>query len=59
MNVRAETIKVDNKNIACDGGSGQLGHPRVYLAIDDDQRAACPYCGQIFIYEPGKNGGGH
>ena len=59
MNVRTETIKVDNKDIACDGGGGQLGHPRVYLAIDDDRRAACPYCGQTFVYEAGKASAGH
>lgn len=59
MNVRAETIKVESKTIACDGGGGQLGHPRVFLAIDDDRQAACPYCGQIFIYEPGKDPTGH
>lgn len=59
MNVRAETIKVDSKNIACDGGGDQLGHPKVYLAIDDDRRAACPYCGQIFVFEPSKDATGH
>ena len=59
MNVKAETIKVDNKNVACDGGAGQLGHPRVFLAIDDDQRAICPYCGQVFIYQPGSNDADH
>ncbi len=59
MNVRTETIKVENKDIACDGGGGQLGHPRVFLAIDDDRRATCPYCGQTFIYEPGDAKTGH
>lgn len=52
MNGSIELIKVDSKNIVCDGGAGQLGHPRVFLAINSDQRATCPYCGQIFIYEP-------
>lgn len=59
MNVRAETIKVESKNIACDGGEGQLGHPRVFLAIDDDQRATCPYCGQTFVYVPTQASAGH
>ena len=59
MNVRAEAIKVDSKTIACDGGGGQLGHPRVFLAIGDDHRATCPYCGQIFVYEPEKAAVGH
>ena len=42
MSTKAEAIKVDSKNIACDGGAGQLGHPRVFLAFDDDQKATCP-----------------
>ncbi|MGI9487424.1 MAG: zinc-finger domain-containing protein [Geminicoccaceae bacterium] len=59
MNVKVEIIKVDSNNIACDGGGGQLGHPRVYLAIGDDQRATCPYCGQIFSYERENDSSGH
>ncbi len=59
MNSRAEPIRVDSKEVACDGGAGQLGHPRVFLAIDHDQRAACPYCGQIFVYEPDRGQAGH
>ena len=23
-------------------------HPRVYLALDEDNRARCPYCGAIY-----------
>ncbi len=54
MNVKVEPINVDSKDTACDGGGGQLGHPRVFLAFDDDGRAACPYCGQVFILDPEK-----
>jgi uncharacterized Zn-finger protein len=59
MNVKTEPIKVDSKDIACDGGGGQLGHPRVFLAFDDNGRAACPYCGQIFILNPAKVAASH
>ena len=59
MNVMAEAIKVDSKSVACDGGAGQLGHPRVFLAIDRDNQVVCPYCGQLFAYEPGGNDTGH
>jgi len=59
VNVKTETIKVDNKNIACDGGGGQLGHPRVFLSINDEQKATCPYCGQVYLYEPGQSESGH
>jgi uncharacterized Zn-finger protein len=59
MSTKAEAIKVDSKNIACDGGAGQLGHPRVFLAFGDDQKATCPYCGQIFILEAGSDPAKH
>ncbi|MEZ5930483.1 MAG: zinc-finger domain-containing protein [Alphaproteobacteria bacterium] len=59
MNVKAEPIKVDSKDIACDGGGGQLGHPRVFLATDDEGRAKCPYCGQVFQYEGARAAAGH
>lgn len=39
---------VENK-IACDGGDGALGHPRVYLQMDDAQQAVCPYCDKQYI----------
>ena len=29
-----ETIEVDHRTVACDGGDGALGHPRVFLRIE-------------------------
>ncbi len=41
---------VDRK-VACDGGKGPLGHPRVYLRIEQgEDRIVCPYCSRCFIY---------
>jgi len=48
-----ETIQVDQENVACDGGGGALGHPRVYLTLDGDGKVDCPYCGRHFILKPG------
>ena len=31
-----ETKTVDSYRIACDGGEGALGHPRVWLSIPHD-----------------------
>ena len=28
-----ETIAVDSDRVACDGGGGPLGHPKVYLNL--------------------------
>jgi uncharacterized Zn-finger protein len=47
-----ETIMVSSRVVACDGGEGPLGHPRVWLHIVDDQ-TFCPYCSRIYRLAPG------
>ncbi len=54
-----EPKKVTTRQVACDGGGGQLGHPRVFLAIDDSNQVTCPYCGQLFIVDTAKAESGH
>ena len=40
-----ETKIVDSYRIACDGGEGALGHPRVWLQPPDDPGwVECGYC---------------
>lgn len=34
--------------VACDGGGGPLGHPKVYLNLGDEKMVDCPYCGRRF-----------
>ena len=51
-----ETIKVSELRVACDGGGEiepALGHPRVYLQIDDDGYVECGYCDRRFVLEGG------
>jgi uncharacterized Zn-finger protein len=46
-----EVIEVTSKRIACDGGGGVLGHPRVFLTIDAQaDHVVCPYCSRTFVY---------
>ena len=46
-----EVITVSEKRVACDGGKGGLGHPRVFLTIADDEgKVTCPYCSREFVY---------
>ena len=47
-----ETIHVDSRVIACDGGDGGLGHPRVWLRIVHEQ-TFCPYCSRVFVLNAG------
>ncbi len=47
-----EIIHVDERVVACDGGGGALGHPRVFLRIED-QSVMCPYCSRLFLLNEG------
>mgnify|MGYP000980430415 CR=1 FL=1 len=48
-----ETLYVQETAVACDGGEGALGHPRVYLRIDGSGQVECPYCDRRFILAHG------
>ncbi|XP_065065357.1 NADH dehydrogenase [ubiquinone] iron-sulfur protein 6, mitochondrial-like [Rhopilema esculentum] len=41
-------IEVNQRVVSCDGGGGALGHPKVYINLDQDGPHACGYCGLRF-----------
>lgn len=45
-----EVMEVHERKVQCDGGSGALGHPRVFLKIDETDQVVCPYCSRTFVY---------
>jgi uncharacterized Zn-finger protein len=44
-----ETIEVDTGVVACNGGGGPLGHPRVFLNLGSKGEIECPYCSRLFV----------
>jgi len=62
-----EVIKVDTRRVACDGATAirgprdggesyrpaALGHPKVYLEIDEHGYVDCGYCDRRFVLEGG------
>jgi NADH dehydrogenase (ubiquinone) Fe-S protein 6 len=38
-----------DKVVACDGGGGPLGHPRIFINTDKPQVCMCTYCGLPFV----------
>jgi len=56
-----ETVKVHTHPVCCDGASGiravagatpaALGHPRVWLEIDERGFVDCPYCETHYVLE--------
>ena len=45
---------VDARQVACDGDEGPLGHPRVYLKMDERDFVECPYCDRRYILSGGE-----
>jgi len=48
-----ETVEVETARVSCDGGGGALGHPKVYLQLNDDGFVECGYCDRRFVLKPG------
>ena len=44
-----ETIAISAARVARDGGGGGLGHPRVFLTIDEAGSVTCPYCSRRYV----------
>jgi len=46
-----EIETVTEWRVACDGGEGALGHPRVWLSIPRNRGwVECPYCDKKIIH---------
>ncbi len=58
-----ETVLVDTKRVSCDGSTqirggddyraAALGHPRVFLEIDESGMVECGYCDKRFVLRGG------
>ncbi|MES2471683.1 MAG: zinc-finger domain-containing protein [Pseudomonadota bacterium] len=48
-----EIVETDNSRVACDGGGGALGHPKVFLEMGDETQVECPYCDKRFVLRAG------
>lgn len=40
---------VHERIVACDGGGGPAGHPKIYINTDKPEIATCNYCGLPFV----------
>lgn len=46
-----ETVEVTTSRVACDGGGGALGHPKVFLEMGSENFVECPYCDKRFVLD--------
>jgi len=51
-----ENVETDHTRVACNGGGGALGHPKVFLEMGDENFVECPYCDKRFNLKPGAGG---
>jgi uncharacterized Zn-finger protein len=54
-----ETVTVTSTRAVCDGSEGALGHPRVFLEIDQRGYIDCPYCDRRFVLKGGRGEESH
>lgn len=40
---------VDSRIVACDGGGGPTGHPKIFINTDKPQICWCTYCGLPYV----------
>jgi uncharacterized Zn-finger protein len=53
-----ESVRVTTHRVSCDGasdipGGAALGHPRVWLEIDEKGFVECGYCDKRFVLQGG------
>lgn len=58
MTHHSETLVVTTSRVSCDGasdipGGAALGHPRIWLEIDERGFAECGYCDRRFVLKGG------
>jgi uncharacterized Zn-finger protein len=44
-----EVVVVTTKKVACDGGGGALGHPKVWYDMSEADHVECKYCDRVFV----------
>jgi uncharacterized Zn-finger protein len=57
-----EVVVVTTTKVACDGGGGALGHPKVWYDMSEEDHVECKYCDRVFALkggnrDPGKAAG--
>jgi uncharacterized Zn-finger protein len=58
MKPAPEIVRVTTTRVACDGasdipGGASLGHPRIFLEIDEAGAVECGYCDRRFVLAGG------
>ena len=50
-----EVVVVATTKVACDGGGGALGHPKVWYDMSEQDYVECKYCDRVFALKGGSH----
>ncbi|MFC3125270.1 zinc-finger domain-containing protein [Pseudoroseomonas globiformis] len=53
-----EKTVVHSRKVACNNGGGAMGHPTIYMRIEDKE-VTCPYCSRTFVLAEGAGDDAH
>ncbi|KNC72310.1 hypothetical protein SARC_15138, partial [Sphaeroforma arctica JP610] len=45
-------VEVMGRIVSCDGGGGALGHPKIFINLDNPEPQRCTYCGIRYVQKP-------
>jgi uncharacterized Zn-finger protein len=48
-----EVLVVTTRKVACDGGGGALGHPKVWYDMSGQDFVECKYCDRVYALKGG------
>lgn len=48
-----DVVVITITKIACDGGGGTLGHPKVWYDMAEQDYVECKYCDRVFALKGG------
>ncbi|PUU79498.1 zinc-finger domain-domain-containing protein [Tuber borchii] len=49
--IHRQPVRFSEKRVvACDGGGGPMGHPRIFINVDKPEIVPCGYCGLPFAH---------
>ncbi len=51
-NSGAHAISVGVREFMCIGATAPFDHPHIYIDMGDDDEKVCPYCSNLYRYNP-------
>jgi uncharacterized Zn-finger protein len=47
--MNSSVILTKQSTVSCDGEPSPYGHPRIFIKLQNGEKAQCPYCSKTFV----------